>query len=104
VKIGVAKLARFRQGTNQGNTDTGRHTMTNATKFLAQNPTLLATYGEFKIYEHPTRGDSAPVYMVTPIGRLVNTGFYDLGDFDLDLCIDLATDALDWELNYEAPQ
>jgi hypothetical protein len=27
VKIGVAKLARFRQGTNQGNTNTGRHTM-----------------------------------------------------------------------------
>ena len=78
--------------------------MKDATKFLAQNPTLLATYGEFKIYEHPTRGDEAPVYMVTPSGFLINTGFYDLGDLDLDLCIDLVADALDWELNYEAPQ
>jgi hypothetical protein len=27
--------------------------------------------------------------MSTPNGRLINTGFYDLDDFDLDLCIEL---------------
>ena len=67
--------------------------MKDATKFLAQNPTLLATYGEFKVYEHPTRGDDAPVYMVTPSGHLINTGFYDLGDFDLCLCLELMESA-----------
>ena len=67
--------------------------MKDTTQFLSHNPTLLASYGDFKLYEHPLRGDTAPIYMLTPIGRLVNTGFYDLGDFDLDLCIDLAADA-----------
>jgi hypothetical protein len=28
--------------------------------------------------------------MSTPDGRLINTGFYDLGDFDLELCDQLA--------------
>ena len=78
--------------------------MKDATKFLEHNPTLLASFGGFNLYEHPTRGDEAPVYMVTPNGALINTGFYDLGDFDLDLCLDLAADAKDFELNYEAAQ
>jgi hypothetical protein len=50
-------------------------------RFFAGNPTLLATFGDFRLYEHPTRGDTAPVYMATPDGRLINTGFFDLGDF-----------------------
>jgi hypothetical protein len=57
--------------------------------FLSKNPTELARIGAFKLYEHPTRGDTAPVYMVTPSGQLINTGFYDLGDFDLTLCLEL---------------
>jgi hypothetical protein len=28
--------------------------------------------------------------MSTSDGRLINTGFYDLGDFDLELCDQLA--------------
>lgn len=78
--------------------------MKTATSFLAHNPTLLATYGDFKLYEHPIHGDAASIYMVTPQGTLVNTWFYDLGDFDLDLCLDLAADARDFELNYEVAQ
>jgi hypothetical protein len=50
-------------------------------KFFEHNPTLLATFGGYCLYEHPTRGDSAPIYMSTPSGTLINTGFYDLGDF-----------------------
>jgi hypothetical protein len=50
-------------------------------KFFAHNPTLLATFGGYWLWEHPTRGDSAPVYMSTPSGTLINTGFFDLGDF-----------------------
>ena len=61
--------------------------------FLAKNPTELAQFGGFKLYEHPTRGDEAPVYMVTPSGHLINTGFYDLGDFDLVLCLELEESA-----------
>jgi hypothetical protein len=65
-------------------------TDTPAARFLAQSPTLLTTIGEFRFYEHPTRGDTAPVYMITPDGRLIDTGFYDMGDFDLTLCEELA--------------
>jgi hypothetical protein len=65
--------------------------MTEATqKFLDLNPTELAAFGGFKLWEHPTRGDTAPIYMTAPDGRLINTGFYDLGDFDLALCEELA--------------
>jgi hypothetical protein len=68
-------------------------TDTPAARFLALNPTLLTSVGAFRLYEHPTRGDTAPVYMVTPDNLLVNTGFYDLGDFDLALCEELAAEA-----------
>ena len=57
--------------------------------FLGKNPYLLMQIEGYKLWEHPTRGDEAPVYMSTPSGRLINTGFYDLGDFDLALCIEL---------------
>ena len=60
------------------------------TRFLAHNPTCLASFGGFKLWEHPTRGDTAPIYMTTADGRLINTGFYDTGDFDLELCEELA--------------
>ena len=65
--------------------------MTPTQKFLSLNPYRLASFGGFDLWEHPTRGDSAPIYMTTPDGRLINTGFYDLGDFDLELCYELAT-------------
>jgi len=58
--------------------------------FLSHNPTLLASFGGYKLYEHPLRGDTAPIYMATKSGKLINTGFYDLDDFDLDLCREIA--------------
>jgi hypothetical protein len=61
--------------------------------FLSHNPTELARIGAFKLFEHPTRGDTAPIYMITPSGQLINTGFYDLGDFDLALCLELEESA-----------
>ena len=65
--------------------------MKTATSFLAHNPTLLDSlkarrFGSYRFYEHPTRGDNAPVFMITPSGYLINTGFYDLEDFDIDTC------------------
>ena len=63
--------------------------MNKTESFLSKNPTQLAQFGGFKLFEHPTRGDTAPVYMVTPSRKLINTGFYDLEDFDLDFCLEL---------------
>lgn len=59
-------------------------------RFLSKDPTLLATYGDYKVWKHPTMGDGAPVFLSTPDGRLIRTGFYDLGDFDLDLFVELS--------------
>lgn len=56
-------------------------TLSQVEKFFAANPYRLATFGGYALWEHPTRGDTDPVYMSTPDGRLINTGFYDLGDF-----------------------
>ncbi len=61
-----------------------------ATKFLAASPTNLGSFGGFSLWEHPTHGDEAPIYMTTPDGRLINTEFYDMGDFDFALCEELA--------------
>jgi hypothetical protein len=47
---GVAKANGFLQCTNQGNTDTGKHDMKDATKFLAQNPTLLDDRCNYLVY------------------------------------------------------
>ena len=55
-------------------------------KFMSHNPTLLASFGGYNLYKHPTLGDEAPIAMVTPSGILYNTGFFDLDDFDLELC------------------
>jgi hypothetical protein len=64
-------------------------TISKLDRFLARDPYLLMQVEGYKLWEHPTYGDEAPVYMSTPNGRLINTGFYDLDDFDLDLCIEL---------------
>ena len=61
-----------------------------AADFLFQNPTKLGSFSGFDLWEHPTRGDTAPIYMTTPDGRLINTGFYDMGDFDCALCEEIA--------------
>tara|TARA_R110000822_G_scaffold204919_1_gene341541 strand:+ start:181 stop:396 length:216 start_codon:yes stop_codon:yes gene_type:complete len=62
------------------------------TGFFDKNPTLLMQIGDWKLWEHPILGDNAPIYMTTPSGNLINTGYYDLGDFDLQLCIELSGD------------
>ena len=62
--------------------------------FFSHNPTKLASFGGYDLWEHPTRGDTAPIYMTSPSGKLINTGFYDLEDFDLPLCIELEQDYL----------
>ena len=48
-------------------------------KLMAQGPSLLGTvYGEVKLYEHPERGDSAPVIGVCHKRKLAwDTSYYD---------------------------
>lgn len=65
-------------------------TVANPAKFFEHKPTLILSIGRYSLWEHPLRGDSAPLYMSTPDGRLINTGFYDIGDFDLSLCEEIA--------------
>lgn len=60
-----------------------------ARAFLASSPAHLGTAGPFTLWEHPTRGDTAPVYMLTPCGRIASTGFYDLGDLDAATCYEV---------------
>lgn len=58
-------------------------------KFMSLNPYEIDRIEGYIFYEHPTRGDTAPIYMLTPSGNLVNTMFWDMGDFEaygLELC------------------
>jgi len=51
-----------------------------AKRFMDQEPTVLGRIGSQVFYEHPTRGDTAPIYTIGKHGELINTGFFDLGD------------------------
>jgi hypothetical protein len=64
----------------------------NAQNFLSHNPTELCSVAGVRFYEHPLRGDNAPIYAVTAAGKLVNTGFWDCGDFDADLVSEMGWD------------
>lgn len=66
-------------------TKTNLMALADTKKFMSYCPTLLDSMTNqlgqrVEFYEHPTLGDSAPVY--AKIDNIVaNTGFYDLGDF-----------------------
>jgi len=51
-----------------------------AKRFMDHKPTELGRIGSQVFYEHPTRGDTAPIYTIGKHGDLINTGFFDLGD------------------------
>ena len=67
-------------------------TVASPAKFFAHNPTCILRVGGYAIWEHPTLGDEAPLYMSTPSGTLINTGFSDIGDFDLALCHEIESE------------
>lgn len=50
----------------------------NARKFKLKNPTLIGCVGGFQFYEHPTYGDEHPLLMITPEGKLKDSGFWDM--------------------------
>ena len=55
-------------------------------KFMSRNPYLLHTMSndrgqELKFYEHPYRGDAAPILVTIDDKVAAHTDFFDLGDF-----------------------
>lgn len=48
-------------------------------RFLAKNPTLLATVQGVNFYEHPTQGDESPVFAIRN-GYLILTDAWDCDD------------------------
>lgn len=67
-------------------------TVANPAKFFSHNPTRLKTVWGYAIWEHPTLGDDAPLYMSTPNGILINTGCYDVEDFSLEVCREIESE------------
>lgn len=66
----------------------------NNAEFFGYKPTQLARIGDFSLYEHPTACDNAPIFLYNVLTRhLVNTYFYDLGEFDLALCMEIESGA-----------
>lgn len=49
-----------------------------AQRFLAQEPTFIGRVLDTDYYEHPTRGDEAPLVAITADGRCKLTDHYDL--------------------------
>lgn len=46
--------------------------------FMERNPTKIGTVLGRTYYEHPTRGDEAPLYYISDEGRLCQSSFYEL--------------------------
>jgi hypothetical protein len=64
---------------------------------LSHNPTRFAKFGGYELFEHPKFGDECEILMTTPTGDVIQTCFWDMGDFDsagIDLCIEIETDTL----------
>lgn len=49
-----------------------------ALAFIAKKPTLLGTVCGDDYYEHPTMGDEAPLYIITPSGEVRRTEHWEL--------------------------
>ena len=49
-----------------------------AKSFLAKGPTLIGTLAGVRYYEHPTRGDEAPLIAIGHDGRVRKTGFWEM--------------------------
>jgi hypothetical protein len=64
---------------------------------LSHNPTSFGKFGGYELFEHPKLGDECEILMTTPTGDVIQTCFWDMGDFDsagIDLCIEIENDTL----------
>jgi hypothetical protein len=50
----------------------------NAKKFLENKPVLIGSVLGYRFYEHPKLGDETDLKVLTPDGRIVSSGYYDL--------------------------
>lgn len=50
----------------------------NAKKFLDRNPTLIGVVNGHKFYEHPELGDESDLIVITPDGRKMHSGFFEV--------------------------
>jgi hypothetical protein len=53
------------------------------------SPAQLGTAGPYTLWEHPTRGDTDCIYVLTPSGRMLPTGFHDTCDLDAATCAEI---------------
>ena len=53
----------------------------NAIKFMDKNPTFIGTVAGFDFYEHPTLGDETTLRVITPEGKVKDSGCYELPSF-----------------------
>lgn len=49
--------------------------------FFAHNPTLIGIVADFKFWEHPTKGDEAPLIIENKAGQIGLSHWYELPDF-----------------------
>ena len=61
-----------------------------ARAFLTQNPTFIGRVNGVDLYDHPDFGDEAPLFAITPSGRLKRTDCWELPDSLSDEGCDLA--------------
>tara|TARA_R110002153_G_scaffold29801_1_gene91530 strand:+ start:339 stop:584 length:246 start_codon:yes stop_codon:yes gene_type:complete len=64
---------------------------------LSYAPTSFGKFGGYELFEHPTLGDECEILMTTPNGEVIQTCFFDMGDFDsagIELCVEIETDTL----------
>lgn len=54
----------------------------NARRFLASKPTLIGSRLGHRFYEHPTRGDEAPLLVITRDGSLKRSPFWEIPSLD----------------------
>lgn len=49
-----------------------------AQAFMNKKPTLIGVMLGHKFYEHPTMGDEAPLYVITPEGKIKRSFHWEM--------------------------
>jgi hypothetical protein len=65
---------------------------------LSHNPTRLAKFGGYELFEHPKLGDECEILMTTPSGDVIQTCFWDMWEFNsagIATCIQVESDTLE---------
>jgi hypothetical protein len=49
-----------------------------ASKFMSKKPTHVGTVLGYRFYEHPDYGDETTLKVITPLGKIKSTSFWDI--------------------------